>query len=693
MSPNNTYRNPGLRRSARNAKKKSNRRISLIDLTMSPSPPPRKTSYSPKEDASPSTKSPSSNGEIGQRLDKAVDDIYKCLNGAKSNGGAVDMQQLEDVAKEFLLLSVEYKSGRTTRGSTDSLKTSAQSDTDDSSDCNYDMDTFSVADDSFVGDETEDHVGDEPSQDNGGVEGRNPDSCDATSTARGKDAPDESDEAFFPNDDESFSGPSQPFSSSQKDGARAPSTPTSSVVDDAFVGEETEDHVGDEPSQDNGGVDCRKPDSCDAASTAGGKGVPDESDEAFFPTDEESFLGPSQTSSSSSQKDGARAPSTPTAFDSDPIKDAVDLQANTSKESTATSPKTAHDSDFARTQSSGDSDEAQESSTTSDSNLSDQSPMPKQTKKSAAYEEDKENISNHSSNQAAGGTQSYKTPFSTPMTTKPASKPAKKKPTVTEQQDFVNEVLASSSSGTGSHYKVLDVASIATADDIKRAYKKQALKLHPDKNKAPTAAEAFRTVQAAYDILKSPTKRSDYNSRCNISAEPEGRESSSSSSDHFTPGSSSFNTLPPGTFVNVYDDQGGLIQGFNALANKYVVMLDDKETKIEAEFPLQKVCVNLRSANILPTCLGDRVLLESRVTHITYRASYHSTQYGGVASTTIFLTEFIVPNGTIVRLQTHTKEYNGKYGKVSDWDEGTMKYTVQLSSNKKVLVPDKCVLL
>ena len=607
MSPNNTYRNPGLRRSARNAKKKSNRRISLIDLTMSPSPPPRKTSYSPKEDASPSTKSPSSNGEIGQRLDKAVDDIYKCLNGAKSNGGAVDMQQLEDVAKEFLLLSVEYKSGRTTRGSTDSPKTSAQSDTDDSSDCNYDMDTFSVADDSFVGDETEDHVGDEPSQDNGGVEGRNPDSCDATSTARGKDAPDESDEAFFPNDDESFSGPSQPFSSSQKDGARAPSTPT--------------------------------------------------------------------------------------AFDSDPIKDAVDLQANTSKESTATSPKTAHDSDFARTQSSGDSDEAQESSTTSDSNLSDQSPMPKQTKKSAAYEEDKENISNHSSNQAAGGTQSYKTPFSTPMTTKPASKPAKKKPTVTEQQDFVNEVLASSSSGTGSHYKVLDVASIATADDIKRAYKKQALKLHPDKNKAPTAAEAFRTVQAAYDILKSPTKRSDYNSRCNISAEPEGRESSSSSSDHFTPGSSSFNTLPPGTFVNVYDDQGGLIQGFNALANKYVVMLDDKETKIEAEFPLQKVRVNLRSANILPICLGDRVLLESRVTHITYRASYHSTQYGGVASTTIFLTEFIIPNGTIVRLQTHTKEYNGKYGKVSDWDEGTMKYTVQLSSNKKVLVPDKCVLL
>ena len=54
-------------------------------------------------------------------------------------------------------------------------------------------------------------------------------------------------------------------------------------------------------------------------------------------------------------------------------------------------------------------------------------------------------------------------------------------------------------------------------DDIKRAYKKvlifhikMALKLHPDKNKAPRATEAFRAVSKAYDTLSNDDKRAHY---------------------------------------------------------------------------------------------------------------------------------------------------------------------------------------
>jgi len=59
-------------------------------------------------------------------------------------------------------------------------------------------------------------------------------------------------------------------------------------------------------------------------------------------------------------------------------------------------------------------------------------------------------------------------------------------------------------------YEILGVAK--TADDvvIKSAYRKLALRIHPDKNKAPEAEEAFKAVTAAYLTLSDPAKRRMY---------------------------------------------------------------------------------------------------------------------------------------------------------------------------------------
>lgn len=59
-------------------------------------------------------------------------------------------------------------------------------------------------------------------------------------------------------------------------------------------------------------------------------------------------------------------------------------------------------------------------------------------------------------------------------------------------------------------YEILDVTREAPEDDIKKAYKKLALKLHPDKNKAPGAEEAFKSVSRAFSCLSDPEKRRNY---------------------------------------------------------------------------------------------------------------------------------------------------------------------------------------
>lgn len=60
------------------------------------------------------------------------------------------------------------------------------------------------------------------------------------------------------------------------------------------------------------------------------------------------------------------------------------------------------------------------------------------------------------------------------------------------------------------YYEILDIKKTATEEEIKKAYKKLALKYHPDKNPSKEGEKEFKKINEAYEVLSDKNKRANY---------------------------------------------------------------------------------------------------------------------------------------------------------------------------------------
>lgn len=186
-------------------------------------------------------------------------------------------------------------------------------------------------------------------------------------------------------------------------------------------------------------------------------------------------------------------------------------------------------------------------------------------------------------------------------------------------------------SGTGKdYYAILGVERTATAEEIKTAYKKQAIRYHPDRNPGDKEAEEkFKEAAAAYDVLRDPDKRARYDQFGEAGINGQGMGGFSASSMDMDDIFSMFGNIFGGR--NPFDDMGGFNRGRNTANTKprggdlrlrVKLTLEEIAKGVTKKFKVKKYvpCPECNgsgsekgsSADVCPTCKGSGYVIRQQ---------------------------------------------------------------------------------
>lgn len=125
------------------------------------------------------------------------------------------------------------------------------------------------------------------------------------------------------------------------------------------------------------------------------------------------------------------------------------------------------------------------------------------------------------------------------------------------------------------YYKILGITKSATDDEIKKAYRKLALRYHPDKNKSPNAEDKFKEVAEAYEILSDKKKREIFDKYGEEGLKSGGR----SNGPNNTSFSYQFHGDPRATFAQFFGSSNPFASFFDMSDNLFDKNVFDLDTE------------------------------------------------------------------------------------------------------------------
>lgn len=152
------------------------------------------------------------------------------------------------------------------------------------------------------------------------------------------------------------------------------------------------------------------------------------------------------------------------------------------------------------------------------------------------------------------------------------------------------------------YYEILGVAKTASADDLKKAYRKLAMKYHPDRNQGDKTAEAkFREISEAYDALKDDQKRAAYDRYGHAAFDQQNQAGGRS-------GAGGFGFDFSGSFADIFDEMFSGMGGGQGQAEANLRGSDiryNHEITLEEAFKGTTAKIKFVCANTCDTCKGS----------------------------------------------------------------------------------------